>query len=296
MPSSKVYGFGLRCVKVERWLLAVFASYAIFMGKYCLASSFEAVDCMHRFVANYSRVDGYSARVRRIKYVASDTPAEEVLDLKHRKPNELVFQFVNRGISGIRNNGMKVEYRGGAQLKVKLGQPAGLFAALAQVPLEALLGEGLSLTNPKVLEGEIFTLNRAGFGYLAEAMKSRLAKGSDPAASGLSLRSRSCAISYRKHTDEAHRVVLKPSDSVFELEERFATLSYLIFKYNPSSFSRFEDLFAREKVADITVPEWFFDFDLDLNPATDLPSRFAIYIDGKMAEEIFFDDVKEVHL
>lgn len=247
--------------------------------------------CMSRFIARYAKLTEYSTRVRKVDTLTSDTPNEEIIELKHKKPNETTFKFLNEGNTGIRNNGMTVQYTGGDKLKVALGEARGL-GFFINGPAQKMVSGGVSLTDSKVLENEVFTINRAGFGYLADSIQRRLARMNESFNQALTLRGDDCSISYRKHTDEVHTVTLKPKDSVFKLEERFATLAYQIFRNNPSQFSSFEDLFSRDGDVEIRVPEYFLDFDLDLDPETNLPSRLAIYIDGRIAQELFFEDVK----
>jgi hypothetical protein len=99
----------------------------------------------------------------------------------------------------------------------------------------------------------------------------------------------SCKVKYRRHTDEVVSVKLAPKDSVFKLEEQHGTLAYNIFKHNRLEFGRFYNLFHRKEDVTIEVPQWFFDFDLELDPRTALPSRFVLYVEGEKAADYEFE-------
>lgn len=212
---------------------------------------------------------------------------DELIEVIDTKPNHITYTFRNEGNTGVRNNGMRLEYTGSGNLGLKLGEARGL-GFLVHGPASVTLGSSISITAEQVVEDEIFTINRAAFRYLATALQFHLAALKNSEIGGVNSREGKCRIHYSRHAEGLTAVKLLPADSIFALEERHGTLAYLIFHYNKEVFGRFYNLFHRKSEITVQIPTWFFDFDLDLAPDTNLPERFVLYIDGKKLGEYGF--------
>lgn len=278
-------------------VLAALTAAALFPLLSSAASDPRALKCVEDFVDSYSKVGSYrTTMIKREFGLGGDLLHDEKIGLEFEKPRRVVFRYLNEGITGIRNNGMTVGYTSGEEVEVKLGKPEGLGLFVNGVASLAVGGR-MSLFDSKVLDDEVFTLNRAGFDYLAYALGKHLPTLRTSELGGISFAgeqnpSEPCRVRYVPHLSGEETIDLRPGESVFPVEERFATLAYVIYFRNRDKLASFRDLFVRKEPLKLKVPRAFTEFDMEIDRKTKLPLRFVMRFDGKVAGEYDFQDTE----
>lgn len=253
--------------------------------------------CVQRFLKAYSGLTSYETRMHKREWDGKGSLThDELIALTFTKPANVRFEYLNRGSTGIRNNGMVIRLAGDRSSKVdiQLGKPDA-WGFLAKAAASLVVPSQTSLYDPLVVNSEIFTLNRAGFGFLATALSHqlegiRLAKSGGLTYSGsdsLSLTRAAalrpeavlpgCEIRYTPHAKGVHEVLVVPTDSIAALEDRYGVLAYFIYLENQDRFSAFADLFARKQEMKLKIPRAFTEFVLELEDSTALPKRVALF-------------------
>ncbi len=223
------------------------------------------------------------------EYVTSDVGVTQNIELSEDRGPHIILKYLDRGTTGVKSNGMTVTFDGSDQLKIKYGRRRG-FGFL--VPVEWIGGDHLAIDDAKVVDDEIFTVNRAGFGFLIQSMAEHLPLYQKGLRGDLSLVKSPCFIHYEPHQVPDDIVTVEPSTSMFDLEKKYGTISYLIYLANRSQFSHFHELFRRKKLMTLKIPQNFAAFDLDIDSDTHLPSRFAIYWQKRLLGEYQFSEIK----
>jgi hypothetical protein len=257
----------------------------------------RAVQCVEDFLSHYRNLKSYQTRLIKNEWNEKGKALHsEKIGLTFSKPHEVEFKYLNEGNTGIRNNGMTVAYKNGDEVSIRLGSTAGL-GFLVKGVASLIVGDHTSLYDSKVLEDEIFTLNRAGFDFLAFALDKHLPAIKTSEKGGVKMingekADAGCTIKYTPEVEGEEIVDLKPEDSVRAIEEKYGTLAYLIYRKNTDEFDSLRDLFVRDKETKIHVPKSFMEFDLTLDPVTKLPTHFVLYNDGKKIGDYGFQDTQ----
>lgn len=251
------------------------------------ASDAKAIACAEGFVSKYNSLKGYQTVMTKREYSKGKIINDEMIGLTEIKPSKIIFEYLNRGSTGIKNNGMTVSYSGTEKLSLELGKTHGL-GFLANGAASIVLGKSIDLTGKRTLDGEIFTINRAGFGYLAKALQYHLPDLKTTKMGGLTLDGPDCSLRYSADKQTLQNVDITPESNLFDLEEKHGTLAYMLFWENRDHFNSFFDLFHRKSSMEIRIPEWFFDFHLTIDTKTNLPVEFILYIDQTKAGEYLF--------
>lgn len=234
--------------------------------------------CFEGFIDNYAQLNSYKGTLHKKEWKThGELVHDEKIEVSFYKPHKLQLRYLNEGSSGIRNNGMTVEYNGGKTVKITLGKPK-FFGALTNGVASLVIGDELPLYDSKVLDDEIFTINHGGFGYLVDAIKKVGAEvRSNPEFKFVgSVTQDQCTVEYPLQSKPGAYLELKPEDSIFKIEETHRTLAYFIFDANRDQFSSFTDLFVRTKPMKIRFPHQLIYFTLTLNRKTNLPERISI--------------------
>ena len=248
--------------------------------------------CFEGFVETYAELSSYQGILQKKEWRTNGSLVhDEKLEISFQKPHHLKLKYLNEGSSGIRNNGMTVEYRGGKTVKINLGKPK-FFGALSNGVASLVVGDELSLFDPKVLDDEIFTINHGGFGYLVGAIKKVGAElKSNPEFKVIgSVTPEHCTVEYPLQSKSNTFFDLKPEDSIFRIEEDHRILAYFLYDANRDQFSSFTDLFVRTKPMRIRFPDQKVDLTLVLNRKTQLPEKIALKQDQNLIAEYQYSD------
>ena len=257
----------------------------------------DAVKCVENFLNAFEKVQTYKTVMHKVEYGDKKRIIhDETVEVVSKKLQRFVsYTYLNEGSTGIRNNGMRLEYNGDSKLKINFGNAHGL-GNLVHGPAVALIGDHIQIDHELVLEDELFTINRAGFGVLASIIRKNLNALKKSEKGGVqSITPGSCSLRYTKHTDESEEITISPTDSIFDLEDRMGTFAYMIFFENRFELARIYNLFHRKEPMKLTVPHWFLDFEVDFDKTTKMPTRFTLYRDGeKLGDYRFTDTVLNV--
>lgn len=253
------------------------------------AQSNPAHECLKRFVGAYDASSGYSAKIKKTEYEFGD-PLTENIEVTEKDKSEVTVKFLDQGSSGIRNNGMAVTYAGGDNVQIKLGHSRG-FGFILNGLADALTAKSKSLIDPTVLQTEIFTINRAGFGYFARTLKDKLEPMRMGKMGRLEKTGDGCQLYF--HHDGLHpqTVLLKRTDSVFPLEDKFGTLAYIIYKSNEDKFKNYESFFHRKEDMNLKIEPNFTDWKMTMDE-NNLPKTIELFYAGKMIGHYEFSDVR----
>ncbi len=258
------------------------------------ASDPSAIVCIEKFIEANRKLPDYEAVLLKKEW---DIQGRELHDEKievtvSRSKNRVQMKYMNSGATGIRNNGMKVEYSGSEKLKIKLGS-TNVLGFFANSAASALIGDSMSIFDARALEGEVFTINRTGFDFLAWILSKSLESVKSSSEGGFSLGAPgTCKVKYIPHLSGKTQVTLQPSDSIFELEHQLGTLAYIIFQENRDQFDSLRDVFVRKKPVKISVPKSFYEVHFEFNATTSLLDHFQIFQEGHVIGDYYFSSVK----
>lgn len=265
------------CYLLQNLLLSDLPSFAS-QPPASLTTQDSLFQCFEGFINTYQSLSSYQGILQKKEWkINGDLVHDEKIEVSFKKPSSLKLKYLNEGSSGIRNNGMTVEYEGGKTVKIHLGKPK-LFGALSHGVASLIVGGDLSLFDPKVLDDEIFTVNHGGFGYLVEAMKKVGAEiKSNPEFRFVGeMTPDQCSVEYPLQSKTNVFLDLKPEDSIFKIEEANRTLAYFIYDANRDQFSSFRDLFVRSKPMRVRFPDQQVTLNLVLNRKTRLPEKISL--------------------
>jgi hypothetical protein len=251
-----------------------------------------ALNCIQDFVKKYDLSTYYSANLKKTEFDFGGTPLTENLKITEYNKKKIVISFMDKGLTGIKNNGMTVTYQSGETVDIQLGKPRGI-GFLAHGAATFIKGRTLNLFSTDMLRNQVFTVNRAGFGYLARVLKKRLPDLQTGKLGTLSLNGSKCTIHFQHDPKQVTTLELSPEDSIRSIEERYGTLAYFIFKDNKNSLKRFFNLFHRDHSLRLKIHHSFTDFDLVLNDEK-LPSLVELFWDGRPVGRYEFSDI-EMH-
>ena len=250
------------------------------------------IQCFEGFADTYSELQSYRGILHKKEWKKNgDLVHDEKIQVSFQKPHQLQLKYLNEGSSGIRNNGMTVDFNGGNTVKISLGKPK-FFGALTHGVASLVLGDELPLYDPKVLDDEIFTINHGGFGYLVGAIKKVAAEvKSNPEFKFTgTVTQNQCTVEYPLQFKENEYLELKPQDSIFKIEENHRTLAYFIYDANRDQFSSFTDLFVRSKPMKIRFPNQLVYFTLTLNRKSKLPEKISMRENNTKIAEYQYTD------
>jgi hypothetical protein len=260
------------------------------------ASDPGATQCIEKFLEANRKTSDYQAHLVKKEWdPQGGLLHDDQIEITVARTKKYVqLKYLNSGDSGVRNNGMKVEYSGTEKLKVKLGS-ANVLGFLKHSAASALIGDSISIFDSQALDGEIFTINRTGFDFLALILSKNLESAKTSSEGGFKLVTPgTCQVRYLPHISGKKTVSLQPADSIFDLEEKLGTLGYIILQENKDQFGSLRDVFVRQKPVQISVPASFYEVQFDLNAETDLLDRFQIFQAGQKIGDYQFSDVKKL--
>jgi hypothetical protein len=244
------------------------------------AKSSDPIDCLKSFTKKMKSISEYSTLMNKVENFPSGEVTEEIRIRHNIKIGTLTLEFLNHGHSGIKNNGMTVQYDGTPELNIKLGKATG-FSTLVRPLVSAVAGKKMGLTDSEVITEEIFTVNQAGFAFLAKILEMHLLNGSLDAADLSNSKKGICEVSYRPKKTSFTEMNLKSTDDIFDVEERFGQLSYFIFLTNEKLVLKYHKLFDRTEKWTLKIPDQLPAFDLTLDSQTLLPTNFSLYHSGR---------------
>jgi hypothetical protein len=147
----------------------------------------EAADMVEKFISRYDRIKRYETVIQKKEWDPDGNSLHnEKINLSHEKPNKTIVKYLDKGYSGIRNNGMTITYGGGQDVYIQLGS-ANVFGLLTHGVASLVVPDKLSLFDSKVLDDEIITINRGGIGYFCFTLKKFLSQIKSAKKGGFSL-------------------------------------------------------------------------------------------------------------
>ncbi|MCM2282150.1 MAG: hypothetical protein NDI61_09925 [Bdellovibrionaceae bacterium] len=251
----------------------------------------EAIRCIEKFVAKYESIGGYTSRMLKAERLSDSRKTTQTIEIRARGDRWIQLKYLDRGKTGVRNNGMTVTFDGTESLKIEWGSSTGL-GFLVNGPAQWMSGNSVSIFSSRVVDEEIFTVNRAGFGFLAAALKRHLPSLKASELGRLRVQPGTCQLEYRTQSDKFDSVEITGRDSVFQIEEKFGTLAYLIYRNHSDKFSKLSDVFKAQRATRVRVPREFASFDLVLDQKTDLPSRFVLYWKSDVVGDYQFSEIR----
>ena len=275
--------------------LAVLAFYLILgLCQFSLAaSSPEALQCITDFTKKFDEMSGgYRATMLKTEYINSAKGVTHKIEIRDSK-KEIILKFLDEAYSGIKNNGMTIRYDSTALLKIKFGHSAGL-GFLMNGAARLFAAKEIALTDSQALKGEVFTVNRAGLSYLAATLKKNLLQFQNGELGDLTLIEAPCKVRYKLHEAPVQIVDLKVGDSIFDIEEKFSTLAFILFKENEDQFKQFDLLFNRKKEIKMKISAGFTPFEIDIDPVKKMPTRFVLFLKDKIIGEYKFSDIESL--
>lgn len=270
------------------WFTEILISLSIVHG--ASAESLPALQCLRDFTQRYAQGPSYFTKLKKTEFDFSPSPMVENLEITERAKTEIDLKFVDKGKSGIRNNGMTVHYKSGDEVEIELGKSRG-FGFLLNGLAETFAKKKMKLYSADVIERQIFTVNRAGFGYLARLIQMRLPEFEKGALGQLSNEGAGCHVQFKHDPKLDETIELDPQRAIPEIEQKYGTLAYLIYKMNRDLFPKFESLFERKKPMTIQISPAFADFNLDLD-AAHLPTKFELFFGGQILGRYEFSETK----
>lgn len=249
-------------------------------------SSPAAIECLEKFVTKMSSLKGYSARLTKREYVGGKW-TEEVVGL-WVEPPVIKYKFLKPGSTGIKNNGMQLIYDGSDVLQIVWGTASG-FGVLANKAARAVTGTTLPLTGDTALKGELFTLNRAGFGHMAHSLRYHLPAIKLAKTGGVV--GDNCEVKYTPPDVSYLTVSLPASGRIQDIEEKYGVFAMHVLQANSAEFKNLKELFNRKKDVELRVPDFLMPFEMKLN-ADGLPEKFVIYIEGEKVGEYSFESIQ----
>jgi len=253
----------------------------------------QAIQCLENFISRYQPLSGYKTTVTKKEWnEKGEVSRNEKMEITNKKNNQIRIKYIDEGSTGIRNNGMTVTYSGGQEAEITLGE-ANFFGSFARNAAALIIGDKMNILHPKMIEDEILTLNRAGFDFLSQLIKRHLPYAREAKTGGVTLADgKACQVRYKPYAEGSDAVTLEPSQSIFDLEEKYGTLAYFIYRSNRAQFDSFADLFDRKKSVTISIPRGFSELDLDLDPVNYLPTKMVLKFNSKDVGSYSFENTE----
>jgi hypothetical protein len=242
----------------------------------------QAKACLEKFFAAYDPLDGYTALIKKTERAPRSGRIlnEQRIRLTHRKPVYVKVEFLDKGSTGIKNNGMISEFEGGRKQKVTLGKPT-FAGALMNRAAKAVIGDALDLFSPYSTDKEYLTLNRTSLTNLAHMLKTHLKAMEESGKGGLSADGEGCRLRYAAHAPVFTRTFSGIPELEQALDEMAANPIFWVF-LNLDQFSDLTDFYRNFAGKKIQVSESSMPFELVLSP------------DGLPKELRFFHKYKEM--
>ncbi len=276
-----------------RFFAFSFLSFVVGVNVYA-ASDPLAIQCAEKFREASKKMSDYKVNILKREWdLKGDLVHDEKLEAIVSRPKRLVqLKYMNSGATGIRNNGMTVTYTGVEKLKIELGSVRG-FGFIAHGAAAAVIGDSMSMFDSMVLEDEIFTINRTGFDFLSMILGKGIEAARTSTEGGFSIKTPgTCEIKYSPHIQGQVQVTLQPSESLFDLEEKYGTMAYILFQENRSKFDSLRELFVRKKPVEISIPKSFYETHMKFNPTTFLLDEFQMFQNGRRIADYVFSELK----
>ncbi len=233
------------------------------------ASDPKALQCIRDFNSEVQQIKAYEAKILKRELQSTGRYAETQVHIRQSRDGQTTVTFLDEGQTGIKNNGMKVTFDGSPYLGIQLGKPKYL-GRIPHAVAQVVVGEKLRITSPYVLDGEYFTVNRAGYFPLQRVLNTQL-PSLETAREGGITSLEGCNLRYQQHTKEISKETVTEKNSIFNIEDQFGTLAFFLLEANKDRFKNLTELFERAEGKEISVPKWFFDFELTFDPMTHLP-------------------------
>lgn len=251
-----------------------------------------ALKCVEDSLDEYDKILSYKAIINKKEWEKNKLRTEQKISVEHTKPSATKITFLNQGNTGIKNNGMVIEYHGKDSMKVQLGSTRGL-GFLAKGAAQLAVGDEISLIDSQALDDEYFTVNRVPFTHLTRMLKKNMESLKNAKDGGLALYGEGCKIRYTKHTDTVIEKTITSQYTIFSAEEEYGTLAFLLLPINRDQFSDLFDLLNHSKGKKIKIPLWYPEMEIELDAKNKLPSRLAFYAEGKPLAEYTYS-VEEI--
>ena len=233
----------------------------------------------------------YKAQLLKREYSDQSRFSENKLEIEQHRDGKTLLKYIDKGSTGIRNNGMTIKYSGGKWFQVDLGEASGLGVLVRAAASIALKGD-IYIGSPQVLRDELFTVNQAGLFPLARILRRQLPSLIDANTGGITAVGTGCNLSYSKHTDEVTTIDLERGSDFPEIEDKYGTLGFFVYTHNKDKLSSLSDLFNRTHPIKIKIPHWFFDWKMSLDPSTMLPSTITFYDGASIISSYEYSDIQ----
>lgn len=253
--------------------------------------SSEAARCLEKFLVRHEALNSYSSRMKKVETLRTGEKSIQDIEIVARGEKYIQLKYMSRGSTGIRNNGMVVTFDGSDRLRVKLGSARNL-GFFVNLPAKMFTGDTIAITDPAVVDDEIFTVNRAGFGYLARLLRRNWSAIRQGVMGNIKVAPGTCNIEYRAHLDRLVTIEQRERESIFEFEEKHGSIAYILYLLNSGKQERFSSFLNSSKRRMLRVPIDVASFDLSLDPVSHLPSKFVLFWeDIKIGEYLFTDTI-----
>jgi hypothetical protein len=278
----------------KKWQLICYLLQIFTLPSLHAASDPQAIRCAQDFLNRYSKIKNYDSVLEKKEWdLEGELLHDEKIQLTFEKPKKITLKYLNEGNTGIRNNGMTLRYVSGETVSIQLGETRGL-GFLVNGPASLAIGDSLSIFDSRVLENEIFIINRSGFDLLAHTLKAYLPSLNQTETGGLQLTGSPCQLEYFPHLPGEVAISLEPQDSIEQIEEKFGTLGYFIYQRNRDQLDSIRDLYVREKKMTLQIPKSFPRFQITLGKKTQLPEHIVFFLNDKKVGQYHFEYLKVV--
>lgn len=248
------------------------------------------LQCVQRFSQKMEKIISYETTIAKRERSASGTWKSDRIRLTESdRGSRIQIVYLNEGSTGIKNNGMKVSYTSGQDLKIVYGESKGLGGVFGSIAKSAA-PETLGLTDGLSVNDEIFTINRAGFRFMSQLIRKGI-QNSEGKLEGSEL-SNECALEWTPKTVDYQSIQVSEGQDIWLLEETYHTLASLIQRKNSDLFSKTSDVFRIRGTKKILVPRSFTGFKTKLDLTQDLPKSFQLFWEGQLIGDYQFSETK----
>jgi hypothetical protein len=270
----------------------IFLSLLIAAGAAHAAVTPQAKKCAEKFFAAYDPLEGYTALIKKTERAPRGGRVlnEQRIRLTHRKPVYVKVEFLDKGSTGIKNNGMISEYDGGRKQKVTLGKPT-FAGALMNRAAKAVIGDALDLFSPYSTDKEYLTLNRTSLTNLAHMLKAHMKAMEESERGGLSAESEGggCRLRYAAHAPVFTRTFSGIPELEQALDEMAASPIFWVF-LNLDQFRDLTDFYRNFAGKKIQISESSMPFELVLRP-DGLPKELRFFHKSKEMASYAYEEI-----
>jgi len=276
-----------------------FSSIIFFNLIICLHSNASVTpkteSCLNDFIDTFSKTRGYSTTINKKEYnLEGDLVHDEIVQFDYvNSSHALTVTYLNDGSTGIRNSGMKVEYDGKENLKLKLGAP-NFFGFFVNTAASIAVPSNMKVYDKLALDDEIFSIKRAGFAFFVQALKIHLPDIKSNKENALLEADEKCFTRYIPISPSTKITTFKNQGDVDKFEEEQGKLAIQLVLENKGEIKNLHEIFNLSKPVNLKTPSHFLKFDLSLDPELKTPSEIKLYYKDKIIGDYEFAKTKLV--